>query len=141
MDEVQYVFIKRVCQVLVELGTSQIARLWVGPPTYVRTCPYMCVYNEEVSRPGQTKQSNDTQDNSLFPRKEISVVGGRIRTPHDTALQAGALLVAQQEAQRFISRTQYNYNRQNQTSCTHPFRESADMRRWCGCPSLENQGW
>ena len=30
VDEVQYVFIKRVCQVLVELGTSQIARLWVG---------------------------------------------------------------------------------------------------------------
>jgi exportin-5 len=28
VDEVQYVFIKRVCQVLVELGTSQIARLW-----------------------------------------------------------------------------------------------------------------
>ena len=29
VDEAQYVFIKRVCQVLVELGTSQIARLWV----------------------------------------------------------------------------------------------------------------
>ena len=29
VDEVQYVFLKRVCQVLVELGTSQIARLWV----------------------------------------------------------------------------------------------------------------
>jgi exportin-5 len=28
VDEVQYVFLKRVCQVLVELGTSQIARLW-----------------------------------------------------------------------------------------------------------------
>jgi exportin-5 len=28
VDEGQYVFIKRVCQVLVELGTSQIARLW-----------------------------------------------------------------------------------------------------------------
>ena len=29
VDETQYVFLKRACQVLVELGTSQIARLWV----------------------------------------------------------------------------------------------------------------
>ena len=29
VDETQYMFLKRACQVLVELGTSQIARLWV----------------------------------------------------------------------------------------------------------------
>lgn len=29
VDEVQYIFLKRVCQMLVELGSSQIARLWV----------------------------------------------------------------------------------------------------------------
>jgi hypothetical protein len=80
VDEVQYVFIKRVCQVLVELGTSQIARLWVGPPIY------MSVHNQ-VSRPRQTQPHNDTLDNSLFP---IAVLG-EIRTPQDTALQASAL--------------------------------------------------
>ena len=29
VDETQYVFLKRVCQVLVELGTSQLSLLWV----------------------------------------------------------------------------------------------------------------
>ena len=39
VDETQYVFLKRVCQVLVELGTSQIARLWV-----CCTLTYLVVY-------------------------------------------------------------------------------------------------
>ncbi len=29
MDEAQYVFLKRVCQVLVHLGVSQLGPLWV----------------------------------------------------------------------------------------------------------------
>ena len=29
VDEVQYVFLKRMCQVLVHLGTSQLGPLWV----------------------------------------------------------------------------------------------------------------
>ena len=31
VDEEQYVFLKRMCQVLVHLGTSQLAKLWVLP--------------------------------------------------------------------------------------------------------------
>lgn len=38
VDEVQYVFLKRMCQVLVHLGTSQLGALWV------RTCMYVFVY-------------------------------------------------------------------------------------------------
>ena len=30
VEEEQYIFLKRVCQVLVHLGTSQLAPLWVG---------------------------------------------------------------------------------------------------------------
>ena len=30
VEEEQYIFLKRVCQVLVHLGTSQLALLWVG---------------------------------------------------------------------------------------------------------------